>query len=90
MTERELQEFIRAIERVHAEHATSREKAVRFLQRSGFLNEAGELAEPYAPEPRQMTEPERASMEQATREVHAEFDGLFEGYQPRRARSAVR
>jgi hypothetical protein len=47
MSEQELREFLEAMERVRAEHASTPEKARRFLQQEGLITETGELAEPY-------------------------------------------
>jgi hypothetical protein len=47
MTEHELREFLEAMERVRAEHASTPEKARKFLQQEGYLTETGEIAEPY-------------------------------------------
>jgi hypothetical protein len=49
MSEQELQELLEAMERVRAEHASTPEKARRFLQQEGLITETGELAEPYRP-----------------------------------------
>jgi len=49
MSRQELQEFMEAMERVRAEHASTPEKARRFLKEEGLLTEAGELTEPYRP-----------------------------------------
>jgi hypothetical protein len=51
MTEKELREFLEAMERVHAEHCSTPEKARRFLRQEGLLTETGELAEPYRSAP---------------------------------------
>jgi hypothetical protein len=37
------------MERVHAEHAATPEKARAFLKKEGLLTEAGELTAPYRP-----------------------------------------
>jgi hypothetical protein len=50
MSRQEYEEFLRAMERVHAEHAATPEKARAFLIQEGVLTEAGELATPYKPD----------------------------------------
>ncbi len=49
MSRQEYEEFLRAIERVRAEHAATPEKAREFLKEEGLLTEAGELTAPYKP-----------------------------------------
>lgn len=49
MSQQEYEEFLRAIERVRAERANSREQAREFLKEEGLLTESGELAPPYKP-----------------------------------------
>jgi hypothetical protein len=49
MSEQDYQEFLKALERVRAQHATP-EKARELLIKEGVLTESGELAPPYRPE----------------------------------------
>lgn len=49
MSRQEYEEFLRAMERVRAEHAATPEKARKFLQEEGLITETGELAPPYRP-----------------------------------------
>jgi hypothetical protein len=51
MGQQEYEEFLRAIERVRAERASTREQAREFLMKEGLLTESGELAAPYKPAP---------------------------------------
>ena len=48
MSKQELQEFLRAMERVRAANTASPEMARQFLKEEGFLTEDGKVAEPYA------------------------------------------
>jgi hypothetical protein len=48
MSEGDLQDFLRAVRDVGAEHAATTEKARRFLHEEGVLTQTGQLAEPYA------------------------------------------
>ena len=49
MSQQEYEEFLRAIDRVRAERANTREQAREFLKEEGLLTESGELAPPYEP-----------------------------------------
>jgi hypothetical protein len=49
MTKEEYDELLRAMKRVHAEHAATPEKARKFLQEEGLITETGELTPYYRP-----------------------------------------
>jgi hypothetical protein len=49
VTEQELKELLEAMKRVRAEHASTPEKARRFLMEEGLITESGELTERYKP-----------------------------------------
>lgn len=51
MSEKELREFLNALEKVQKEHASSPEKAREFLKKSGVLTPTGRLSKNYAAEP---------------------------------------
>lgn len=50
VSEKELREFIAAMQRLRAENTATPEKARKVLKEEGFLDEDGELAKPYAPD----------------------------------------
>jgi len=47
MDQRQLQDFLAAIERVREENAATPEQARQFLQEEGIYTDSGELTEPY-------------------------------------------
>ena len=47
MGEKELRDVLKALKDVVAEHASSKEKTLEFLQQIGVLTPTGELTEPY-------------------------------------------
>jgi len=47
MSDKELQELLKAIKKVQRKHTATPEKARKFLEDAGIYTASGELAEPY-------------------------------------------